>query len=746
VDAWVSAQHRWTLFTIDFSICLDNGLANVGLFEASDPVWQRILATPKFRRMYCRALNELVNGVMQASVINPVLDAKYAAFVAAGLTPLAPTSTKFSIASQRSTIISQLAAVNATTFAVSTNTFVASSNSATLTGSAPVEVVSISIHGVNFSPVWTTVTNWSVTVPAPAGTNTWAVVAYDRYGNTVEGTLLATVENPSVPESPVGNVVFNEIMFNAPVPEAEYVELFNRSPNTTFDVSGWVVNGLDYTFPPGSTLPPQKYLVLAKSSVVFASTYGALVPVFGTFNGGLQSDGETLSLIQPGAAPTPDVVIDRVRYEPSAPWPAAPAMRPGTSLQLIDPGQDNSRVANWTAGQTNQPTTALRTPGTDNSVRATLSEFPPLWLNEVQAENLTGPSDNSNEHDPWVELYNSGTATVSLDGLYLGTNYANPAQWAFPADSSIAPGQFLVVWLDGQPAQTSGAILHTSFRLSPGSGSVALSRFVASAPQIVDYLNYAALPANYSYGDVPDGQPFYRQAMFRTTPAETNNAALPPLTVSINEWMAENTGGLLNPGTGKYDDWFELHNPADTPAELAGYYLTDTLTNAFQYPARGFLLVWADGKPSANSTNSTDLHVPFKLAKDGEAIGLFTPDGAAIDAVAFGEQTSNVSEGRYPDAAGLRLFMPVPSPRSPNILPPASGPPVVTGIAMQTDHSCVLTFESAPGHTYRIEFKNDLGAPSWQPLGADEIATDTSLTIIDNSDGPQRFYRVVLVE
>jgi hypothetical protein len=267
-------------------------------------------------------------------------------------------------------------------------------------------------------------------------------------------------------------------------------------------------------------------------------------------------------------------------------------------------------------------------------------------------------------------------------------------------------------------------------------------------------LNYAALPANYSYGDVPDGQPFYRQSMFRPTPAGTNNAALPSLTVSINEWMAENTGWLLDPGTGKYDDWFELYNPADTPAELAGYYLTDKLTDAFQYqipagyrvPARGFLLVWADGKPSANSTNSPDLHVPFKLSKDGENIGLFTPDGAAIDAVVFGAQTSNVSEGRYPDAAGLRLFMPVPSPRSPNILPPASGPPVVTGIAMQPDHSCVLTFQSAPGHTYRVEFKNDLNEPVWQPLGTNEIATGASLTISDNSGGPQRFYRIVMVE
>ena len=90
--------------------------------------------------------------------------------------------------------------------------------------------------------------------------------------------------------------------------------------------------------------------------------------------------------------------------------------------------------------------------------------------------------------------------------------------------------------------------------------------------QIVDYLNYSGLPANYSYGNVPDGQPFYRQAMYHATPGGTNDGALPPLTVFINEWMAENTTFLLNPATSKYDDWFELYNPSDAAADLAGVF------------------------------------------------------------------------------------------------------------------------------------------------------------------------------
>jgi hypothetical protein len=938
VYAWISPQHGWTLFTIDFSICLGNSIANSpggSMFSFYDPVWQQIYAKPIFKRMYYRALKELVNGPMLATKINPIMNAKYAAFQAAGLNVTSPSSTESWIASAQSSVAAQVAAADVAGFTLATNFYNSASNAVTLTGSAPFQVTTIWINGEAFTLTWLTQTSWSIVLPVAFGTNSFTVSAFDRFGNKVGTNTTVTVANPTQPESPVGNVVFNEIMYNPAVSGGEFVELFNRATNTTFDLSGWTVNGLGYNFPSGSVLAPRKYLVLAKSRTVFAASYGGLVSVFDEFTGGLQMDGETLSLIQPGT--NGDVVIDRVRYEPNAPWPTEPVRMTGVSLQLVDASQDDSRVANWSASMPtnftlitytnvwkymqvsnldgvnwtaasfndsdwpsglgllayennpaitsliyttlNDPTIATNsmtaghayyfrlsfpltksltnytinatayiddgmvlyingseitrirmnsgtvlnstlanalapdadgdatipdtftilasafavgtnviavsihqqrtsssdivfglkleatssgpagavvsypTPGTANSVAATLPEFPPLWLNEVEAENLTGPADNFGEHDPWVELFNAGTNTISLNGFYLGTNYNSATNWAFPAGTSIAPGQFLVVWLDGQPAQSNGASLHTSFRLDSTGGKLALARFVNGAQQIVDYLNYLPLPANDSYGDFPDGQPFYRKIMFYTTPGGTNNALASPISVSINEWMAENTGYLLNPGTGKYDDWFELFNPSSTPADLTGYYLTDALNNRFQFqipagfivPTNGFLLVWADNKTSAN-TNSPNLHVPFKLDKSGEAIGLFAPDGTAIDAVVFGAQTSNVSEGRYPDGGDLRLFMPTPSPMLPNVLPPASNVPTVTACSLQANQSLNLTFQTSPGHTYRVEYKNDLSDSIWLPLGADHFATGSTETINDNSSNLQRFYRVNMVQ
>src|SRR5439155_16858409 len=130
-------------------------------------------------------------------------------------------------------------------------------------------------------------------------------------------------------------------------------------------------------------------------------------------------------------------------------------------------------------------------------------------------------------------------------------------------------------------------------------------------------------------------------------------------------------------GTPKYDDWFEIYNPDAKTVSLGGYYLTDNLTNKFQYqipngytiPPGGHLLVWADNEPSQNSTNSSDLHVNFQLNKAGEAIGLFAADGTQIDAVTFGAQTSDVSEGRYPDGGGNVSARAIPTPRAANSCP-----------------------------------------------------------------------------
>ena len=184
-----------------------------------------------------------------------------------------------------------------------------------------------------------------------------------------------------------------------------------------------------------------------------------------------------------------------------------------------------------------------------------------------------------------------------------------------------------------QPGQTSSAEWHASFRLPPRTGAVFLSRLQNGVPAVIDGVAYQDLPAGRSQGPYPDGQPKTQRSFAYPTPAAPNNPAYPPLAVRINEWMASNTKTLLDPATQKYEDWFELYNAGDSAADLSGYTLSDSPTNAakfvipagFSVPAYGHLLVWAD-EADDRSTNG-ELHVNFKLSQAGENLGLFAPDG-----------------------------------------------------------------------------------------------------------------------
>jgi hypothetical protein len=872
------------------------------LFNSEDPTISRMYAFPPFLRAYWRAVQDAVNGPLAAANCNPLMDAKYQSLVANGVSwcdgqaLTDPGAVKTWFAQRRTALQNQLLAV---TPAFTVNPLITISNgTGLLTGTAPVGINTIAVNGVVWPVTWTTVTNWMARVPLQTGSNLFTVVGVNRASEPVSGASnqAAVIYTNAVP-SPVNAVVINELMFNPALPGAGYVELLNTSTNFTYDLSGWNLNGLSYTFPAGTFIAPRACLVLGADRVAFSQAYGPDINVFDVFTGSLQSDGETLSLLDGS------LVVDRVRYEAGAPWALTPM---GTALQLADATQDNARVANWVVGSSNvsssqwvfvstnfvptissrlylylqsagelylddvalvaglmpgaganllangsfelpfstgwtktgnhsssavsstfrrtgtnslrilatgggtgsgnsvyqvaspaltagatytlsfwyRPSTnasgfvarivsgsptavfsvgassvppaasTLNSPGTNNPVATALPPFPTLWLNELQAENVTGPLDNAGQREPWIELHNPGTNALSLTNCFLSASYTNLTQWAFPGNAVIPAGGFLQVWCDTQTNQTTAGAPHANFRLAAGAGAVALSRALSNGVQLVDYLTYTNLAANHSYGDVPDAQPFYRRTMYQASPGATNNPAYPPITVFINEWMAENTAFLVNPANGKYDDWFELYNPADAPAELAGCYLTDTLANPTKYripagyrvPAHGYLHVWADEVTSANSTNSPDLHVNFKLSKDGEVIGLYGPDGSPLDVLAFPAQSPNVTEGRYPNGGALRLFMPTPSPRGPNVLPPAPTPPNVSSFGVAADGAVALAFQTWPGHSYRVEFKAELGSP-WQPLTGSLFATGQELIVTD--PGPaaaQRFYRVVQLD
>lgn len=854
--AYKPIQGKWglLLWDIDFDLGFGDG-PQQDLFDISEPTLKRMTDTPHFRRMYLRILQEAAEGPLLSENFATVLDAKYKGLLENGAAPAAVTSIKDYVQARRNYILNDAAVLPKTNFVtIGTNMIVTNVNFVTLTGAAPVKVASIAVNGVQYPVTWTSVGSrpvfWTVRAPLSEGTNNLVIDGLDRFGNVLpNSTRQITAVYSEQPQDPVGNVVINEISYSPENPEAAFIEIHNRSTFFAFDLSGWRLNGASFDFPSGAVVGPGQYLVIVRDLFAFGAKFGFQTPILGEFNGTLDPDGETLTLLRPGSAPGAEpIVVDRVRYEARDPWSPTP-LSEGLSLELVDPTQDNSRVSNWAdgsdgwrfasfsgrAGSSNlyvyltgpsdvyvddmklvagttpatgdnllrngdfespllgswrvstnmaqsaldstlvkegkssfhivatasgntvsnsaitqfgipvtisnvytlsywyhfgsptpgaKPGLALRitpngtlsstqaiaktfgTPGTRNATAGTVTPYADLWLNEVGPFNTQGPIDPQGERDPWLELYNAGQQSVSLAGYYLSDSYTNLTAWAFPANSVLQPGERRLVWLDGDADDTTSQQWHTSFRAQPADGSIALSRLVAGKPQIIDYLNYDGIKADESYGSVPDGQPFFRLVMSFPTPGTTNNGAAKPVAVRINEWMASNTGFMLDPADvpPAADDWFELYNPGRTEAALGGYYLTDNSANKTQFkipantviPAGGHLLVWADGSPSQNVSNAVDLHVNFQLSRSGEEIGLFGPDGSQIDLVKFGVQTNNVSEGRLPDGGNTIVFFPQPTPRSSNKLAGANTAPALTRIGNKVvDERRRLSFQLA---------------------------------------------------
>lgn len=141
----------------------------------------------------------------------------------------------------------------------------------------------------------------------------------------------------------------------------------------------------------------------------------------------------------------------------------------------------------------------------------------------------------------------------------------------------------------------------------------------------------------------------------------------PPYVV-VNEALAENVATLAD-DLGEFDDWVELYNPGDTPADLTDTYLSDDenlptlwgFPDGTSIPAKGFLLVWCD-----DGTGTDGLHATFKLDKAGDQILIYYVHGAdqplRLDWVQFGAQDPDLSVARVPDGSANLVNHVTPTP------------------------------------------------------------------------------------
>ncbi len=174
------------------------------LFNSEDPTISRMYNHPPFRRAYLRTIERAVNGPMRSEICGPVMDAKYQALVANGITLCDgqsltdPTVVKTWFAQRRAFLISQLALASAPFALSSSGDYTTNASVVKVKGTAPIAIETIRVNGAAQPITWDSLTNWTVIVNLAAGLNILHLDAYDSTG-ALSGSAQLAISNSLPP-------------------------------------------------------------------------------------------------------------------------------------------------------------------------------------------------------------------------------------------------------------------------------------------------------------------------------------------------------------------------------------------------------------------------------------------------------------------------------------------------------------------------------------------------------------------
>ena len=98
---------------------------------------------------------------------------------------------------------------------------------------------------------------------------------------------------------------------------------------------------------------------------------------------------------------------------------------------------------------------------------------PTVVINELSAAGQNTLLEDGDYPD-WIELYNYGTADVSLKGWSLTDNSRSLTKWRFPTNATIKAGGYVLVFASGKNRTNDLNHLHTNFQLDKDGEYLAL--------------------------------------------------------------------------------------------------------------------------------------------------------------------------------------------------------------------------------------------------------------------------------
>lgn len=145
-----------------------------------------------------------------------------------------------------------------------------------------------------------------------------------------------------------------------------------------------------------------------------------------------------------------------------------------------------------------------------------------VYLSEVvSSANLVKPFADASSTD-YVEIYNASNQSWDMSGWGLSDNINWPRKWTFPQGTSIFPGEYKVIMVDGTGASQGGR-LKTSFKLSRTGGEM-LTLSDASG-RVLDRIYLPEIPTDISYGRTLGSNGFFYYDT--PTPGAANGSGFP---------------------------------------------------------------------------------------------------------------------------------------------------------------------------------------------------------------------------
>lgn len=408
----------------------------------------------------------------------------------------------------------------------------------------------------------------------------------------------------------------------------EWIEITNTG-NDPIDIDGWKFvendtnHGLTLVQGDDTIIDPGEFVIITQNDANFILDYPDVTStIFDSSWGTLNEGGEELALRDADGE-----IVEVFTYISAADF----------SLERIDLEEKIYDDTNWkehpdgnTVGQQNYwfeedlapqviEETTTTTPETTTTTPETSEEVASTTISLVINEFLPNPSDG----EEWIELYNTGTTTITLDGMTLADGVGTIAS----PTGTVAADAFVVIELTSSKLNNNGDILS----LLDSSGSV------------IDNIAYG----NWEGATVAEpekGNTLAREGnnFFETTSITKGGANIITST-EIEETSQNNSGGgaqtllvdfqksdvvineIVSDPADDENEFVELFNRTRNTIDLQGWWFEDggesktPLVGTIEQ--NGFVVI--EG-------------IKGNLNNSGDRIVLFDPNGKEIDSLTYG--------------------------------------------------------------------------------------------------------------